>query len=178
MLVHVPWKYAELLFLNPRTIEKTSAFALQWSYEVKCLCSRTWSQVTDVALTASGVIDGATFSLLQLCQVTLSAELSLHAGCTLWSWKSLGSSGNHILALKRLFNVGSSICGNPSSRYLHQQRSQNKIFIKKKIMQAVIPRNIPTSWRAVVYLTPRSGSKSLLRGQPGQPNLNSVPSSL
>lgn len=116
MLVHVPWKYAELLFLNPRTIEKTSAFALQWSYEVKCLCSRTWSQVTDVALTASGVIDGATFSLLQLCQVTLSAELSLHAGCTLWSWKSLGSSGNHILALKQLFNVGSSICGNPSSR--------------------------------------------------------------
>lgn len=61
----------------------------------------------------------------------------------------------------------------------------NKIFktkylLRKKKIQAVILRSIPTAWRAAVYLTPRLGSKSLylLRGQPGQPNLNSVPSSL
>lgn len=89
-----------------------------------------------MALTAFGVIDGATFSLLQLCQVTVAVvQQSLMQGVHCGFQRDQGSSGNHALALKWLFNVGSSICSNSSGRFLHQWSSQNKIFIKKKSRQ-------------------------------------------
>jgi len=92
-------------------------------------------------------IDRAMFYLVQLCQITLAlAQLSLHTRHTSWIPDGgQGASGNHPLASKWLFNVRSSICSNPYSRFLHHWNSQSKVFIKKKKnIKAMLVGSVPT----------------------------------
>lgn len=97
------------------------------------------------------------FDLVQLCQITLAlAQLSLREGCTSWFRDGgQGSSGNHALALKWLFNFRSSICSNPSSRFLHQCSSQNEVFINPhspgkqlSLLTPGLEANLHTCWEA------------------------------
>ena len=134
--------------------KKNPAFPLQLSYEVKCVCHRNLSQVTK---------HGASSIWYWWSSVQLGTALSDNTGFStavpayrayiMVSWWRVGVFWKPCTGFKVAFNVGSSICSNPYSRFLHQCSSQSKVFIKKN--QGSAPGEYPHSpGKQLSILTP------------------------